>query len=597
MEKTEAYLYSPELIEQILKSKTGISSLKRCDLRSIFESLSIIEYDDSSAKSTGILKTLSSEEEEETIKKIIKLASLKSQNVFVKIIPISQELPHDEAEIYKYLSTLEIERRSNNFIKYIASFECKTFVPSSYKIFLVNKSKIPEDELFENGAVFLILENVQYPSFHNFTRDTKKLSEIDSLSLLFKVLYGINEMNLSGIRHNDLHTGNIKVVPGDSKKIDLYFISDEEYFVLDRKYTPKIFDYDMAVFYASSNSKNITDFNIDKTAIRYACFEFGTCKNYNPYFDNVVFLMVCLLATLSGNTSKEYANVVQWFVLQTFQNTDYLEKWPYRYVGRLCHKVPNFFDGFGEFSYEKDIGNFKSNIRKLPHGFHCSSFFSPKKGELLLFDEMIERGLFDALPRYSIKSPENAHLPNAYAENLSDITNIFVSRKCNRSPISIHNRLWIHKELKKKTPVIDIPPAVLNSVGADYCDWIFLLTKIRFPKVYVASIVSDNPFVKQFFEKEERKPLIPRKIDVRLVRDILNLVRYSEKLKEGPVASQMKRDMVKKCNIALEKLPITPQTTHLYYNLFGFFGDLIKISNRKKFSDSVDIFTKIDSRF
>ena len=120
------------------------------------------------------------------------------------------------------------------------------------------------------------------------------------LIILFQIMYTLKCFQQIGLKHNDLHFGNIIieqrknpiVIDKDNNTINKYIIGDKEYNIPNVNYTVKIFDFDLSEKFNRDNLKNeyqdITEFK----SIDYS-------KSYsNTYLNNEDNIMFDLLKVI-----------------------------------------------------------------------------------------------------------------------------------------------------------------------------------------------------------------------------------------------------------------------------------------------------------
>jgi hypothetical protein len=124
----------------------------------------------------------------------------------------------------------------------------------------------------------------------------------DSWPAIAQVLYTLLVFDQFKFSHNDLHIGNIFVEKIPTVEKFIYFISPDEYFVLDTNYMSKIYDFDRS--YAEKRDEYGVDYpamnnilqlpqsfkELPSGVLTSVCEYLGTCNKYDTYFDLYRFI-------------------------------------------------------------------------------------------------------------------------------------------------------------------------------------------------------------------------------------------------------------------------------------------------------------------
>lgn len=116
------------------------------------------------------------------------------------------------------------------------------------------------------------------------------VNEMHFMMIVFQIIWTLQVFNLYGLRHNDLHLGNI-FVEYSTQPWTLYYEIPEtgEVFGMQTNYFVKVFDYD----HSTINSSFLSNFS-QPISIKNAnanCFLYNVCNVHNAYHDT--FQVIC----------------------------------------------------------------------------------------------------------------------------------------------------------------------------------------------------------------------------------------------------------------------------------------------------------------
>jgi hypothetical protein len=122
--------------------------------------------------------------------------------------------------------------------------------------------------------------------------------DMNFMSILFQVFWTIETFNEIGIRHNDLHFGNIWVEELETPQYYFYFVDQETYFAVPIKYFVKVYDFDHTGVWSSKlvewtegkKGKLVSSKLRNKDLDRVFCKDFGQCNTKNTKFDMFMVL-------------------------------------------------------------------------------------------------------------------------------------------------------------------------------------------------------------------------------------------------------------------------------------------------------------------
>jgi hypothetical protein len=252
---------------------------------------------------------------------IIKKTFIEKNNFFTK------NKTQNECILYKYIRNL-VKYNICPFIYY--GFQCKT-----------------KNNLYTNHDVqFLILntnqKNTYLKTIHNMINPLLSYNNDNNLEdfyiILFQIIYTLKCFDLIGLKHNDLHFGNIFLeINKNNKKINnsikeqnkftKYIIDGKSYDIPNINYTVKIYDFD----YGSKNNRD--KLNTQNNKEFKPNFKDNKVKEFNPLDfknkysttflnneDSVNFDLLKVLFELYKRTLKLKNKTIKDFIETFFNN-------------------------------------------------------------------------------------------------------------------------------------------------------------------------------------------------------------------------------------------------------------------------------------
>jgi len=391
-----------------------------CDLGKIFDDIKILPRG-SSSSSIQSLATIKTSATYPVLKEYLK----KSPLIFLKTVFSVKGDNSDlvEKTIYKYLTKLVIQHRTPNFMRFVAAFKCENYINMFFELDIIDSTQasVFEDNAEDIGDVYditnevivLILERGMGNSLRDILKKYKP-DENEFINIMFQVFYTLREMYMAKVRHNDLHLGNIWIDVLPSKRRLIYFVTDNEYAIIETKYLVKIYDFDRSTF---------TDGNLTNTSLNDFCPDYGMCANDNPYFD-VHTIVYYLNYEFAG---KSYIHP---FVKEVIRNDKYLDQDCCTFPGRMCKKVPGLPDN--------------------PE--RCSKTFVPTYGDIYDFTDLWNKtDVFKSLKNTLTQNGfDKKDIPisktifyNSIPENVFDANPyVYFSQVCSFSPALMANKLY-----------------------------------------------------------------------------------------------------------------------------------------------------------
>lgn len=161
-------------------------------------------------------------------------------------------------------------------------------------------------------------------------------SAVGWFSFLVQMLYTIECFNRVGLRHNDLHLGNIFLEDGFTPHIILYFISETEYYALPIFKLAKIFDFDFS-YVNNPKGKDLINNRLEKTG-EDVCRKTGTCNEPNPKFDAFTLLSLLWIYNQMDMRRRRPAHAIPATVINFIESViqQKLLIRPSELAGRLC---------------------------------------------------------------------------------------------------------------------------------------------------------------------------------------------------------------------------------------------------------------------
>ncbi len=195
-----------------------------------------------------------------------------------------------ETKLYQYISSFML-MFTPNILKSYGSIRCKKLqidkffgpkLPAKYKKKLEEIGCSNSDN---NSDEFLInvLEYASLGDLYKVIQKDWQLFKLYIKNIMFMVLYTLRCFNKFGLRHNDLHMGNILLFNIGSEVLYKFTIDETDYYIRT-KYIPLLFDYDRA---SKFSQPALTNTSLDQLDF---CRTYGQCNSENYVTDVVSFL-------------------------------------------------------------------------------------------------------------------------------------------------------------------------------------------------------------------------------------------------------------------------------------------------------------------
>lgn len=262
--------------------------------------------------------------------------------------------------IYAITSVLIKTKISPNFVRYIYDFTCddsfKHLPKNIQKELMVILSNVDFKERWmyeevKNGRnislSFLMTEKIKGERLSEYKYKTAgELKQI-----IFQVLYTLHQLNLLGIRHNDIHSGNVMI---ETMKEPTYYRVGGKTFKT-QGVRAKIYDYDHSTFVDKELSEKYINTDVVEEIYGF-CDSFGECPNPNTKFDLLVFLN-------SWEWIGEWKDFLKPLKIKPVYLNAHSKKYQ-GFPGRLCtmKKVGNRYKCFSEEPSDKDVPSILSML-------------------------------------------------------------------------------------------------------------------------------------------------------------------------------------------------------------------------------------------
>jgi serine/threonine protein kinase len=298
-----------------------------------------------------------------------------SPQVFIKYMPdlntSIENRMYIEAAIYRHLQDKLLKPHvTPHIMNFVASIHC-TNIEKVFDLVVKNgesingSPSIPEDVLEGWGhaydmsdadtysiiknknvkSVMLILELGTGMSLMDLIRN-KLLKPDDLKPILFQVGYTLLQMNRVGVRHNDLHLGNVWIDILPQEKIIYYKLRNGSMATIKSKYMPKIYDFDLSTFTADyNNNENLV---MDNVAIEDKfCKLYGMCSQTDYLYDWLTFAYNLILYINKNMKLKERIEAND--ILMLLEMDPDFEQGVYsNFEGRYCkHNVQEYCEKNG----------------------------------------------------------------------------------------------------------------------------------------------------------------------------------------------------------------------------------------------------------
>jgi hypothetical protein len=198
-----------------------------CDLKTIFRNIKVVKSNGISGGST----LFANFNPTEALRKYIE-NSPSGVEVFIKVGNDHLGSLKQEAYAYAFVSQLITQKRSPNFMRVVMHFTCPNFKKTALAPLL--DAKRGED------AEIIVLEKGRGKPLESIKNS---LSPRAMLEIIFQLGYSLREMNIHGLRHNDMHLGNVWI---DTISTKVAYRTPYGTFVMAPRV--KIFDFDHSAF-------------------------------------------------------------------------------------------------------------------------------------------------------------------------------------------------------------------------------------------------------------------------------------------------------------------------------------------------------------
>jgi hypothetical protein len=362
----EEYLFGTRRLWRI-----GISDListSKCSFQDYIKNINIFSSSDKSSKSdsiimSGLINPSATD----------RIFSLGGSNIIIKTTfhvrnSYNNSLVVENAIYENIITRFVNENYSPNVMSYLGTTNCnsseisKSLHRTELEKYNQEIDKIEETEELEvedddddndypkydisKNSTNIFLEKASGQTLTNWVNST--LSEPDILAVCFQITYTLMCFGNIGLRHNDLHPGNI-FIEDMGRPITLYFNKsreNNEYIELTTRYIPKIYDFDRGSIIHPAVPRNIT---LD---IEY-CSDFGTCNYFNNKYDMFTFINILHTYMLSKMDKTIALNILQNWIVQTFDKKWYVKTtYGVEYAHLLRKLTPPTDD---QFKSPKDI--------------------------------------------------------------------------------------------------------------------------------------------------------------------------------------------------------------------------------------------------
>jgi hypothetical protein len=248
----------------------------------------------------------------------------------------------NEAIVYRdYISKLKDKGYTPCLIGFIAFSKCPSFqrLPSKLEKLYGDKKLIadivaplktqlktmvrkfnrhtinPDDDLLSRDInVLMVQRATNSTTIYQFIKDLDgtPASTNHLISVIFQVLWTLECFNRIGLRHNDLHLGNIFIQHADAQMWHKYVLPDGSERWTYQLYLPLIYDFDRtAIFDVARNQSIITNIkNPEADDTSDICENWGECNTYHPKYDAYTFLYLVHRAMTLHGKSEKYPEVM-----------------------------------------------------------------------------------------------------------------------------------------------------------------------------------------------------------------------------------------------------------------------------------------------
>ena len=306
----------------------------------------------------------------------------------------------NECLIYKYIRYL-VKYNICPFIYY--GFQCIYKEDNTIQLLVLNTNK----------------KNINLYKLEKFITTHKKIFHESGDNyyfyiILFQIIYTLKCFDLVGIKHNDLHFGNIFIEENENysrNTYNTYYIDNKQYNIPNIKYTVKIYDFDFASKFNRDtlNKKKGKEFKDE--------FKDEKMKEFNP-IDFEIFYKNTFLNN-EDSINFDLLKIIYTFYLYTNLN---------KYVNDIAILLSNFFaiqNPFGNLKVydNKDIKQNKTQNRKnIESSFNIDKYknfrysnFSSIKNSTDIIDLVYEQIQVYKMTDFILKQTYNTN--NLYKTN------------------------------------------------------------------------------------------------------------------------------------------------------------------------------------
>jgi hypothetical protein len=284
--------YEEYLLKSIRKWRENVVSWlderqDTCELMDIMKNIYVYSSKDkNSVSGTIIMRGLIMPTNADTVRGAESNVIIKTS--YPSLLPFNNSLDVEKAIYENIISKLVNKSYTPGVISYLGTLNCKKYpeIPvSQLRKYTTEKKAIDDSRLYNTNNLpsLLVLERstgIQLEKF--FTLET---TAKDLVPVIFIVIYTLWCFANIGLRHNDLHFGNI-FVEDVGKEITLFFhIERDKIIKVKTRYIPKIYDFDRGAIRYSSVPRNVM-LDVD------FCRRIGECNGLNPKYDLFTFIYI-----------------------------------------------------------------------------------------------------------------------------------------------------------------------------------------------------------------------------------------------------------------------------------------------------------------
>ena len=284
----------------------------------------------------------------QNVNMLIKLGLLEPQSMRLGDTAASLIAPLEyERRIYeKFINPLLLQKITPNLRMFIGTVVCSiasltkaiTNVVFKSKLVKLKKAYIKRYRRKPVHAVSLVIEGFKkFEKIHyivlalnhkvnrDYSTTAKNYATKNMASFLFQILYTLNCLKKMGLKHNDLHLGNVAIEANTKGTLFhtnsiMYVTAGNVKYVINAKNAlVKLYDWDLGFSAAVGNNETLDDNPEDGL-----CMDYGRCNEYlNPNYD--VMHVLAQIVRVSGSTlGSAVSAILGWTVFQTLT---WVNKW------------------------------------------------------------------------------------------------------------------------------------------------------------------------------------------------------------------------------------------------------------------------------